>query len=64
MTGEVPDVSTLRVFGSPCKVKLRDRQKQEFKDALGVFLGFDFPNSKAYKVLTSEPPCGSHQRGL
>jgi transposase InsO family protein len=52
MTGKKPDVSTLRVFGSPCSVQVPIRHKQQFKDEPGVLLGFDLPNLEAYRVLT------------
>ena len=53
--GELPDLTSLRVFGAPCMVKIPDekRHKLEFKTEPGRLLGFDLPNTKAYKVLTS-----------
>jgi hypothetical protein len=53
--GETPDLNTLRVFGSPCMVKIPDerRHKLQMKTEPGKLLGFDLPNMKAYRVLTT-----------
>jgi transposase InsO family protein len=55
MKGEKPDVSTIKIFGSPCMVRVPDqkRHKLQPKSEPGRILGFDLPNLKAYKVLTS-----------
>jgi hypothetical protein len=55
MKGEEPDLSTLKVFGAPCVVKVPDprRHKLEPNAQPRRLLGFDLPNTKAYKVLTS-----------
>jgi hypothetical protein len=55
MKGEEPDLSTLKVFGAPCMVKVPDprRHKLDPNAQPRRLLGFDLPNTKAYKVLTS-----------
>jgi hypothetical protein len=55
--GEAPDLSTLRIFGAPyiCIVKIPDEKRNKLQATAepGRLLGFDLPNTKAYKVLTA-----------
>jgi transposase InsO family protein len=55
LKGQEPDISTLRVFGAPCMVKVPDqrRHKLQFKTEPGRLLGFDLPNTKSYRVVLS-----------
>jgi hypothetical protein len=48
-----PDLTTFRIFGAPCMVKVHDqkRHKLEFKAQPGRIRGFDLPNTNAYRVL-------------
>jgi hypothetical protein len=55
LKGEAPDLATLGIFGAPCMVKIPDEKgnKLQAKAEPGRLLGFDLPNTKAYKVLTA-----------